>query len=121
MSHYDHPRSFDDRGRDACSYCLDALGGDASVQFDSHWVCGACARRLRAVDRQAAVPLVVAGLAAFLAEWRDVTPDEPTARLAAQRFWAQLECYGTTTRRLDVRGVLNMLLRTSPSLPLPLD
>jgi hypothetical protein len=60
-------------------------------------------------------PLVVAGFAAFLAEWRDALAEEPAAPLAAQRFWAQLECYGTTTKHMDICGALEVLLRAAPS------
>jgi hypothetical protein len=104
------------RAPGTCGYCLAEPSDGVLVRsVDETYVCRQCARRLGAIQREVAVPLVVAGLAEFLAEWHDASPDETRTRLAARRFWAQLDCYGAGTKALDVRGALTALTLAAPS------
>jgi hypothetical protein len=97
-----------------CAMCLRPPRVGALQSIKGMQVCRPCAERIAVVDRAAAIPLVVATFSAYLSEKSQARPNEPCSHEAAQRFWAELTCFGDVVQSIDVLGVLEELAAHAP-------
>jgi hypothetical protein len=98
-----------------CALCSRPAGSGVLVGVldDTVMVCRECAARVAESERQAMLPLVTAGLAAFLAAWPQ-EPEDRSGSSMARQFWADLEHFGGVADRLEVPAALQALVEWAP-------
>jgi hypothetical protein len=99
-----------------CALCLRLPADGVLMQVgDTAEVCADCASRIEEQERQAMLPLVVAGLAVFLDHWSqaenklDCTGD-------ARQFWTDLQRFGDLDEQLHIAAALEALLSAAATL-----